>query len=115
MKRTNFVLDEQLVEEAVRLSGERTYSRTVGRALEDAVAREALTSFPVVESPLSQGVFDEAVALYRSARPSGLAIRSSVDCLIAPRALRHDVTVLHQDRDFSALTRVSPLRERSVR
>jgi Arc/MetJ family transcription regulator len=39
MKRTNLVLDEQLLEEAVRLSGERTYSRTVERALEDFVRR----------------------------------------------------------------------------
>jgi Arc/MetJ family transcription regulator len=39
MKRTNLVLDEQLLEEAVRLSGERTYSRTVERALGDFVRR----------------------------------------------------------------------------
>jgi Arc/MetJ family transcription regulator len=39
MKRTNLVLDEKLLEEATRLSGDRTYSRTVGRALEDFVRR----------------------------------------------------------------------------
>jgi Arc/MetJ family transcription regulator len=39
MKRTNLVLDPQLLEEAVRLSGERTYSRTVSRALEDFIRR----------------------------------------------------------------------------
>jgi hypothetical protein len=39
MKRTNLVLDEQLLEEATRLSGERTYSRAVERALEDFVKR----------------------------------------------------------------------------
>ncbi len=39
MKRTNLVLDEKLLEEATRLSGERTYSRTVGRALADYVRR----------------------------------------------------------------------------
>jgi Arc/MetJ family transcription regulator len=39
MKRTNLVLDEQLLEEATRLSGERTYSRTVERALEEFVRR----------------------------------------------------------------------------
>jgi Arc/MetJ family transcription regulator len=38
-KRTNLVLREELLEEAVRLSGERTYSRTVERALEDFVRR----------------------------------------------------------------------------
>jgi len=39
MKRTNLVLDAEVLEEALRLSGERTYSRTVGRALEDFVRR----------------------------------------------------------------------------
>lgn len=37
MKRTNLVLDEQLLEEATRLSGERTYSRAVERALREFV------------------------------------------------------------------------------
>jgi len=39
MKRTNLVLDEHLLEEAFRLSGERTYSAVVGRALADFVRR----------------------------------------------------------------------------
>lgn len=39
MKRTNLVLDEKLLEEATRLSGERTYSRTVDRALAEFVRR----------------------------------------------------------------------------
>lgn len=39
MKRTNLVLDEKLLEEAVRLGGERTYSRTVERALAEFVRR----------------------------------------------------------------------------
>lgn len=39
MKRTNLVLNGDLLEEATRLSGERTYSRTVERALEDFVRR----------------------------------------------------------------------------
>ena len=39
MKRTNLVLNEQLLEEATRLSGERTFSRTVDRALSDFVRR----------------------------------------------------------------------------
>jgi Arc/MetJ family transcription regulator len=39
MKRTNVVLDEDLLEEAVRVSGERTYSRTIERALHELVRR----------------------------------------------------------------------------
>ncbi len=39
MKRTNLVLDEHLLDEATRLSGERTFSRTVERALREFVDR----------------------------------------------------------------------------
>ncbi|MBA2259223.1 MAG: type II toxin-antitoxin system VapB family antitoxin [Acidobacteria bacterium] len=39
MKRTNLVLNGELLQEATRLSGERTYSRTVERALEEFVRR----------------------------------------------------------------------------
>jgi putative antitoxin of VapBC-like toxin-antitoxin system len=39
MKRTNLVLDEKLLEEATSLAGERTYSRTVDRALAEFVRR----------------------------------------------------------------------------
>ena len=39
MKRTNLVLDEQQLEEATRLSGMKTYSKTVHVALEDFVRR----------------------------------------------------------------------------
>lgn len=39
MKRTNVVLDERLLEEATRLSGEKTYSGTIARALDDFVRR----------------------------------------------------------------------------
>jgi predicted nucleic acid-binding protein len=77
-------------------------------------AREAMLSFPVVESPLSEGVFMDAVGLYRTARRNGLTVRSSVDCLIASCALRNNLTVLHRDRDFSALATVSALQERGV-
>lgn len=39
MKRTNLVLDGQVLEEATRLSGEKTNSAAVMRALEDFVRR----------------------------------------------------------------------------
>jgi predicted nucleic acid-binding protein len=77
-------------------------------------AREAMLAFPVVESPLRLDLFLDAVGLYRSARRAGLTVRSGVDCLIAACAIRHDLTVLHRDRDFPALASVSPLKQRSA-
>ena len=39
MKRTSLTLDEHLLEEAMHLGGERTYSKTVNRALDEFVRR----------------------------------------------------------------------------
>jgi Arc/MetJ family transcription regulator len=39
MKRTNLVLREELLRDAMKISGERTYSGAVERALEDFVNR----------------------------------------------------------------------------
>lgn len=39
MKRANLVLEEDVLEEATRLSGEKTYSATVQRALREFVRR----------------------------------------------------------------------------
>ncbi len=75
-------------------------------------ARDAMLSLPIVESPLGEEVVLEAAALYRGARRAGITVRSGVDCLIAACALRNDLEVLHRDRDFAALARVSALRER---
>jgi predicted nucleic acid-binding protein len=79
-----------------------------------ALARDAMLALPMVETPLRQEVFEDAVGLYRRARAAGLTVRSSVDCLIAACALRHGLTVLHRDRDFGFLARVSPLRVREA-
>jgi predicted nucleic acid-binding protein len=78
------------------------------------LAREALFAFPVVESPLSDEVFQLAIDLYRSARRAGLTVRSGVDCLIGACALRSSLTVLHHDRDFDSLARVVPLEVQGV-
>jgi len=86
-----------------------------GFRVEDAYrrAREAMLALPIVESPLGSEVFLEAVDLYRTARRSGRTVRSSVDCLVAACAIRHDLEVLHRDRDFAALSEISALRQRT--
>ena len=72
MKRTNLVLNEALLEEATRLSGERTYSRTVERALEDFVRRaKARRILDLAGSGLWEGklsVVREDRPIYRTTR-----------------------------------------------
>jgi predicted nucleic acid-binding protein len=78
------------------------------------LARESMLSLPIVESPLGESMFIEAVALYRAARRAGVTIRSSTDCLIAACAIAHNLEVLHRDRDYPALARISALRQREA-
>lgn len=77
-------------------------------------ARDAMLALPIVESPMEQSLFLEAAQLYRSARRRGITIRSSVDCLIAACALRHDLPVLHRDRDYELLREISPLQAKTI-
>jgi predicted nucleic acid-binding protein len=76
------------------------------------VAEESMLALPIVESPMELRTWLEAAQLYRVARAAGVTIRSAVDCLIGACALRLDLEVLHRDRDFTGLARVSALRQR---
>jgi hypothetical protein len=75
MRRTNLVLNGELLEEATRLSGERTYSRTVERALEDFVRRaKAKRILDLAGSGLWEGnlaVVREDSGAYRTKRRRG--------------------------------------------
>jgi Arc/MetJ family transcription regulator len=56
MKRTNIVLDEDLLEEAVRVAGTKTYSRAIDMALRDFVRRaKARRILELASSGLWQG------------------------------------------------------------
>lgn len=58
--------------------------------------------------------FREAAAIQRACRRRGRPIRNMIDCLIAAIAIRHDVELLHKDRDFEAIAAVTGLRHRSL-
>ena len=77
-------------------------------------AREAIYALPMVASPVTQPVFDQAIELYRAARRAGITIRSGIDCLVAACAIRHSLAVLHRDRDFDLLAKVSSLESRRI-
>jgi len=78
------------------------------------LASAAFADIPMLENPLTRGIFDDAVQLYREARRGAITVRSGVDCVIAVCAMRHDATILHVDRDFTHLARISPLRARRL-
>ena len=75
MKRTNVVLREDLLEEATRLAGERTYSRTIERALEDFVRRAKARQILELSG---SGLWQGDLAQMRSDRPiAGKRVRGS--------------------------------------
>jgi len=73
MKRTNLVLDARLLEEALRLSGERTYSATVQRALADFVRRAKAGR---ILELAGRGLWEGDLAAMRSDRTRGGRPRS---------------------------------------
>ena len=66
MKRTNLVLDGELLEEAQRLSGERTYSKTVDRALAEFVRRARAGR---ILELAGSGLWEDDLAEMRDDRP----------------------------------------------
>ena len=53
--------------------------------------------------------YDRAASIYRACRRIGETPRSLVDCLIAAVAIQAGTPVLHADRDFTMIARVSRL------
>jgi predicted nucleic acid-binding protein len=47
-----------------------------------------------------------AAQLFLDCRRHGIAVRSTVDCLIAQCAIDHDLILLHHDRDFERMSLV---------
>ena len=50
-----------------------------------------------------------AARLYFDLRRRGLTVRSVIDCCIAEVALRHEMTLVHNDRDFATIAKLRAL------
>ena len=50
--------------------------------------------------PMTYSVFLGAAEIYKNLCSKGIAIRNSVDCMIASVAIENDIILLHNDRDF---------------
>ena len=124
-----------LIDTSVLISLFRDRSGEVAHALREFLdGREyALTRFTQME--LLQGARDEkewlklssyladqdylemdedswasAARLYFDLRRRGLTVRSVINCCIAEIALRHDTTLLHNDRDFATIGKLRALK-----
>ncbi|HEX3695493.1 MAG TPA: type II toxin-antitoxin system VapB family antitoxin [Polyangia bacterium] len=72
MKRANLVLRDDLLEEATRLSGEKTYSRVVERSLEEFIARRKAQQ---ILSLQGSGLWQGDLAVVRRDAPARRARR----------------------------------------
>jgi predicted nucleic acid-binding protein len=54
-------------------------------------------------SPNEPETYLEAAHLFRRLRARGLTIRSTIDCVIANLAARHDALILSKDRDLALI------------
>ena len=59
--------------------------------------------------------FEEAAHIYRTCRAAGHSLRGQTDCLIAVLAIRHEASLLHNDRDFETIAQHTPLRLEPIR
>ena len=55
-----------------------------------------------------------AARTYFDLRCVGKMVHSPIDCCIAEAGMAHDALLLHQDRDFTTIATVRPLRERWI-
>ena len=53
----------------------------------------------------------QAARIYFDLRRSGITIRSTIDCCIACIAIEAQAVLLHQDRDFEKIAKISPLEQ----
>jgi len=66
MRRTNLVLDERLLEEAVRALGAKTYSSAVNIALEEVIRLKKVQGIPRF---FGSGIWEGDLAQMREDRP----------------------------------------------
>jgi predicted nucleic acid-binding protein len=76
--------------------------------MERARLRGLLVGLPVL-TLRGLADFEEAALIYRTCRAAGETIRSLTDCLIAVPAIKAGASILHNDADFDAIARHTPL------
>lgn len=75
---------------------------------ERAVIKDELTRFVLIMPSLTTHV--QAAEIFDGCRKKGITIRSLVDCLIASLAMEYDLPVLENDRDYTHISTVFPLK-----
>lgn len=64
--------------------------------------KEYLLEFPI-QGPKGTETYLKAAQTYRDCRKRGMAVRKTVDCIIAAICMENDLTLLHKDSDFDMI------------
>lgn len=72
--------------------------------------KEGLLALPCVDPVVPLNRYVEAAEIFRLGRSKGYSIRSGIDCLIAAIAIKHQLPIFHQDRDFDFITKYTSLK-----
>ena len=73
------------------------------------LTQEYLLAFPIF-TPLGIETYLHAARIFRECRKAGKTVRKTVDCMIAAICIEHNLTLLHNDRDFNRIAECSGLR-----
>lgn len=77
-------------------------------------AKRALDDATMLENPMKLDLFEESAQVFRFLRKKGVTVRSGVDVLLAVCAMRNRATVVHRDRDYPAIAKLTGLQEKSI-
>ena len=89
-----------------------TITETLQGITDDKEFREIKTSlaaFPVY-SLKSIDSYIAAAEIYRKCRKKGLTIRNTTDLLIAQAAIENNLILMHKDKDFQSIAKISNLK-----
>jgi predicted nucleic acid-binding protein len=74
-----------------------------------SIAETTCIHLPLQYLEEDRSTFELGATLYRELRKRGIAIRNSIDCLIAGLVLQQGVYFLESDRDYSFIDQHYPL------
>jgi predicted nucleic acid-binding protein len=68
--------------------------------------KEYLNTLSFYELKHGKTAYENAAIMYKKCRQAGITIRSTIDLIIAETAIENDLYILHNDTDFTNITKV---------
>jgi len=75
-------------------------------AKEYKLLKEYLDTLPIFDLQHGKQSFENSALIYFHCRKKGITIRSTIDLIIAEIAIENDLFLLHDDADFTNISRV---------